>query len=379
MSYYYECAECGKKYDIEAQRYLCDDCSKKQSSTEGLRGVLEVRWDNTTDTSGIPLPVEKEYFPSIPVGNTPLWKCERIRNKYSLSNLYIKDDTCNPSGSFKDRASILVAAFAKKFNIKEIALASTGNAASSMASIGAAQGIKIKVFLPAKAPVAKRIQVLQYGAELVSIDGNYDKAFDESLAYTKKSGALSRNTAYNPLTIEGKKTVAFEIAFDLQKEVDHVFVPVGDGVIIAGVYKGFEDLIKLGRIKKMPTIWACQAEGSSAIARALTEGGFKSVIPSHTLADSISVDVPKNGPHALSKLLKHKGKAVVSNDAEILEAQKELSSLTGLFAEPSSCASYAGFLKAKSSLKKDDVIVVMITGTGLKDIQSGAKALGLSL
>jgi threonine synthase len=218
---------------------------------------------------------------------------------------------------------------------------------------------------------------------------------------------LSRNTAYNPLTIEGKKTVSFEIVRDIAKVgvakvdiakvgvakadagsdkpgkpadfvcPDHVFVSVGDGVIMAGVYKGFEDLMRLGRIDRMPTIWACQAEGSSAIARALAEGSFGKPVASDTIADSISVDVPRNGAHALGKLKKHSGRAVVVSDAEILEAQRELASSSGCFAEPSSSAAWAGFRKAAPQIPKDATVVVMITGSGLKDIAGAMKGLGL--
>ena len=269
MKWFYRCYQCGAHYDLVPGRYLCDVCVKKQQADRPLEGVLELAWEGVPDPGGIPLPVEPPWFPPIPVGNTPLWAPKRLREHFGAPNLWLKDDTCNPSGSSKDRASWLVAAFARQHGLHEIVLASTGNAASSMAAVGAAAGLKIKVFLPANAPVAKRIQVLQYGAELVSVDGNYDLAFDLSRDYSDRTGALSRNTAYNPLTIEGKKTVAFEIINDLAradaKAPDHVFVPVGDGVILAGVYRGFENLLELGRIVKIPTLWACQAQGSGHI------------------------------------------------------------------------------------------------------------------
>jgi threonine synthase len=330
------------------------------------------------------LPVEKKWFPPIPVGNTPLWSPLRLRHEFNAPNLWLKDDTCNPSGSLKDRASFLVAAFARKHEVKEIVLASTGNAASSMAAVGAAAGLRVKVFLPAKAPLAKRIQILQYGAELIPVDGTYDKAYELSLEYTDRTGSLSRNTAYNPLTIEGKKTVAFEIVEDLIKAGSgapgHVFVPVGDGVILAGVYRGFENLLKLGRIRNMPAIWACQAQGSSAIARAYASthtgnNAFGDPIPSTTMADSISVDVPRNGLHALAKLKKYGGRTVVVSDAEILSAQKALSSNSGLFAEPSSSAAFAGWIKVRESVPAGETCILLITGSGLKDIESAALGL----
>jgi threonine synthase len=320
------------------------------------------------------------------VGNTPLWAPRRLRREFAAPGLWLKDDTCNPSGSFKDRASYLVAAFAMKHGVKEIVLASTGNAASSMAAVGAAAGLAIKVFLPAAAPVAKRIQVLQYGAELIAVDGSYDHAFDLSLEYSNRTGSLSRNTAYNPLTIEGKKTAAFEIVDDLLAcgagAPDHVFVPAGDGVILAGVYRGFENLLRLGRIRKIPIVWACQAEGSSAIARAWASpssgsDAFASPQPSKTVADSIAVDVPRNGLHALRKLRRYGGKAVTISDSEILAAQKSLSAGSGLFAEPSSSAAFAGWLKVRDRVPPEENCVVLITGSGLKDIKSAARGLGL--
>lgn len=387
MKWLYRCTECGAEYPIEPGVYVCGHCAALAKPDQPLGGILECAWEGAFrgTPNDIPLPVKAEYFPALPVGWTPLWAPARLRERSGFGRLFLKDDTCQPSGSFKDRASFLVAAFAAERGIKEIALASTGNAASSMACVGAAAGIKITVFLPKKAPAAKRVQVLQYGAELREVDGTYDQAFEESLVYSAKTGVLSRNTAYNPLTIEGKKTVSFEIVRDLAKAMpdggmnfvspDHVFVPVGDGVILAGVYKGFEDLVRLGRIARVPTVWACQAQGSSAIARALKKGAFGAPVPSDTVADSVSVDVPRNGAHALEKLRKHAGKAVVCSDAEILAAQVDLSANSGLFAEPSSALAWAGFRKSAASLGKDEVVVVMITGSGLKDINGALKAL----
>ncbi|MEI6385892.1 MAG: pyridoxal-phosphate dependent enzyme [Spirochaetota bacterium] len=379
MKWEYRCPSCGAHYAIEPGRYLCDPCSKANAPGAPLSGVLECVPDPIPAKGSLPLPVEARWFPPIPVGNTPLWRPERLRAHLGMSGLYLKDDAREPSGSFKDRASFLVAAFARQHGITEIALASTGNAASSMACIGAAAGIKVKVFVPKSAPIAKRIQVLQYGADLVEIDGNYDKAFDTSLEYSEKTGTLSRNTAYNPLTIEGKKTVSFEIARDLaaagEAPVEHVFVPTGDGVILAGVIRGFEDLLAMGEIALMPTFWAAQAEGSSAVARALALGRFDA-LPSTTIADSIAVDAPRNGPFLVAKMRKYKGRAVTVCDQEILEAQVLGSSLAGFFAEPSSATALAGLVKMRNELGPKARVSVLLTGSGLKDIKNAAKAVG---
>ncbi|MCE1196391.1 pyridoxal-phosphate dependent enzyme [bacterium] len=391
MRWLHRCPSCGATYAIEPGRYLCDACGTRNAPGLPLEGVLECVWEGDggearkiAEAGGVPLPVEAEYFPPLPVGDTPLWEPERLREALDAPNLFLKDDTCEPSGSYKDRASWLVAAFARKHGIREIALASTGNAASSMSCVGAAAGLKITVFLPAAAPAAKRIQVLQYGAELREVRGTYDQAFDESLAYSAATGVLSRNTAYNPLTIEGKKTASFEIARQLAgagaafRAPDHVFVPTGDGVIIAGVVKGFEDLAALGLVDRVPIFWAAQAEGSSAIVRALETGRFEPR-PSATIADSISVDVPRNGSFALAKLKKHGGRGVMVSDEEILSAQRMLSSNSGLFAEPSSACAFAGYLKARPSIGRGETVVVMLTGSGLKDIKSAALAVGARL
>jgi len=397
MRWFYRCPVCGASFEIEPGRYLCDRCARGQERSRPLAGVLEAEWEGdwTPADGDTPLPVERRWFPPIPVGGTPLWAPQRLREELGFPGLFLKDDTANPTASLKDRASLLVAAFARKFGIREVALASTGNAASSMAGIGAAAGLAVTVFLPASAPRAKRIQVLQYGATLQQVEGSYDVAYEQSLGYTARGSVLSRNTAYNPLTIEGKKTVAFEIVRQLGDAVDapapggrrapppgretapdHLFVPTGDGVILAGLYRGFENLLRLGRIEGMPTVWACQAEGSSAIARALASGGFGDPVPSRTIADSIAVDVPRNGAHALAKLVRYGGRAVSVSDEEILAAQHHLAARTGLFAEPSSSAAYACFRKVSGSIAPESRVVLLITGSGLKDIEGAARGLG---
>jgi threonine synthase len=381
MKFSYICTECGKEYEITPELMLCEACSSEQRGNEPLRGILEVKLEgNINEDFDIHdlLPVEKEYFPAAPVGNTPMWKPRLLREIYGFKNLFIKDDSLNPTGSLKDRASLLVAAFALKHKISKIVLASTGNAGSSMAGIGAASGLKVKLFLPESAPEAKLVQALQYGAELVHVKGNYDAAYDLSLEYSRKNGGLSRNTAYNPMTIEGKKTAALEIYTQLKKIPDHIFVPVGDGVILSGIYKGFRDLKQLGITGSLPAIHAVQAEGSNAVCRALKSGSFKNTVNSNTVADSISVDIPRCGYYAYKLLKEYNGRAVQVTDKEILEAQIELSSKAGLFAEPAAAASFAGFLKERKTLSVDSSIVLLVTGNGLKDIASAGKLVNIT-
>ena len=243
-----------------------------------------------------------------------------------------------------------------------------------MAGIGAAAGLNVLLFLPQDAPPAKLVQALQYGADVRLVKGNYDAAYDLSMRYVAERGGLSRNTAYNPLTIEGKKTVALELFRQLQGAPECVFVPAGDGVIAGGVFKGFKDLLKLGLIANMPAIFLVQAEGSSAITRAVAEGGFQKPVASRTVADSIAVDVPRNGYYTLKQIRESKGVCTVVSDRAILQAQLELSQYAGIFVEPAAAAAYAGFCQEKNRLAKSDNIVILLTGHGLKDIASASKS-----
>jgi threonine synthase len=376
MEFRYACSECNRQFPIDPGLMVCPECSRAQAADEPLRGVLEVELLGAAPadwTIASLLPIEQQFFPPIPVGNTPLWAPRRLRHELNFHGLHIKDDGLNPTCSLKDRASLLVSAFATRFGIREIALASTGNAGSSMAGVGAAAGQQVTLFLPKAAPKAKLIQALQYGARVFRVDGSYDDAYELSLAYTARFGGLSRNTAYNPMTIEGKKTVSLEIFRQLGRVPDCVFVSVGDGCILSGVYKGFRDICRLGIADRVPVVYAVQAEGSAALARAFETGAFRRA-PSSTVADSISVDVPRNGFHALKQLKEHGGQVVRVSDEEILAAQARLSRTAGLFTEPAGAAAFAGFLAARPRLPDGAVAVVLATGNGLKDIAAAGRS-----
>ncbi len=370
----YRCTICSATYEIRPEYTVCPQCAQEQQADQPLHGILEVELHGSVSGEfniAELLPIEPEFFPPIPVGSTPLWEPRRLRQRIGLKNLFIKDDGANPTASFKDRASCLVSAAARKFDVGEITLASTGNAGSSMAGIGAAAGQHINLFLPESAPPAKLVQALQYGARVFRVNGNYDKAYDLSLDYSRQKGGMNRNTAYNPLTIEGKKTVSLELFAQLGRAPDVVFVSVGDGCILAGVYKGFKDLVQLGYIGEVPKIVGVQAETSDALFRASQSGVFEN-IPTSTVADSICVDIPRNGTHALSLLKTYGGEMMTVSDQEILEAQSDLSRITGLFTEPAGAAAYAGLRKTAVGMGPDSLVVVLSTGNGLKDTGSAA-------
>lgn len=389
--YHYECCNCGKIIQPEKINYLCPDCEKDNIPELPPKGVLKTiyNYDKLKQRENLfatlkennfldLLPINNpENFPKLRVGQTPLYKYDELEEEKLNFELILKDDSLNPTFSFKDRASYLVSAYAKENGIETIVAASTGNAGSSLAGICASQKQDAIIFVPAAAPKAKLTQIVMYGAKIVPVDGTYDNAFDLSIEATKKFGWYNRNTAYNPFTIEGKKTVSYEI-FEQMKETspDKVFVPVGDGVIISGVYKGFEDLYKLGLIEKMPTIVAVQAEGSSNIVNNLCDECFSSE-PSKTVADSISVDIPRNFYMAKKFLQDYNGEWIKISDDEILEASKILSKNTGIFAEPAATASFAGMLKYKKETGFDEgeKALVLLTGSGLKDLNSVQKVI----
>jgi len=385
------CTECGLSYPEGPDLLVCGDCAARQRPGGSTRGVLEVdarpvtRWphQDPADARFLAefLPVRgPESFPEFPVGGTPMFPATRLAGDLGLDRLWIKDDTRNPSGSTKDRASLLVATKAGEFGLRTIAAASTGNAGTALAAVGAAAGLGTVVFVPASAPEAKLVQMLSYGARVLPILGTYDDAFELCLAACREFGWYNRNTALNPYTIEGKKTAAVEIAREMDPVVpDVVVVPVGDGVILSGVAKGFADLAASGLIASVPRLLAVQPEGSAAIARAWEDGleDAEPVSGAHSVADSLTVEAPRNARLCLRRLRESGGAAVAVSDGEILSAIPRLASRAGVFAEPAAAAGLAGLQAALDAglVDRSESVVLLITGSGLKDVPAAARAI----
>jgi threonine synthase len=388
----YQCTDCGMEYNIYDTMYLCPFCSKQNSPENPPKGVLKTLYDYHKIQHRITgfddlkkhdfidlLPIEKtENLPNLRVGNTPLYRIHKFGGKSLPFHLHFKDDSQNPTFSFKDRASALVSAFARENKFETIVAASTGNAGSSLAGICASQGQKAIIIVPEAAPIAKLTQIIIYGADIVPVKGTYDDAFDLSVRATQEFGWYNRNTAFNPVTIEGKKTISFELFEQLDFKVpDRIFVPVGDGVIISGVYKGFEDLLMLNLIDKMPVIVAVQSKMSDNLVRNINQTHFK-IVESKTIADSISVNIPRNFFMTQQYIRKYDGETITVSDEEIIEALGMLSSNTGIFVEPAAATAFAGLLTYQKNEKipnrSDNV--VLLTGSGLKDfktVSSGMK------
>lgn len=340
------------------------------------------------------LPVSEPQGDSTPLhasGWTPVFALPRLAEKLRLKHLWLKDESRNPTASFKDRASAVVVTRARELKAEVVVTASTGNAGAALAGMSAAVGQKAVIFAPKSAPQAKVAQLLIFGAKVILVDGTYDDAFDLTVKAAEEFGWYCRNTGYNPFTLEGKKTAAFEIwewwmeaHRDWHKKdspLDNhppltIFVSVGDGNIISGIHKGFKDLLELGWIPNMPRIIGVQAEGSAAISNAFHASTEKIVpVSATTIADSISVDLPRDGIRAVRAAKETNGTYINVSDDEIIRSIAELGRM-GVFAEPAGATAYAGVVKATASgvVGSDDPILVMNTGSGLKDVRAAMQA-----
>jgi threonine synthase len=403
----YKCSLCGQEYNPDEVRYTCPT---DNGNLDVILDYVGIRQNYAVeDLIAATEPSLWRYLPLLPVsepggngtplraaGWTPLFSPPQLSEKLGLQHLWIKDESRNPTASFKDRASAVVVARARQIGAQVIVTASTGNAGAALAGMCAAVGQKAIIFAPRTAPPAKVAQLLIFGAEVLLVDGTYDDAFDLTIQASQEFGWYCRNTGYNPFTAEGKKTAALEIWELVQRGVIstrkintgmveqglgleeplNIFVSVGDGNIISGIHKGFMDLLALGWLEEAPRIFGVQAEGSAAIANAFF-AGTETITPvsANTLADSISVDLPRDGVRGVRAAAQTGGSYVVVSDAEILFAIAELGR-AGIFAEPAGAASYAGLVKAQQEglVGPADPVVVINTGSGLKDVRAAMQA-----
>jgi threonine synthase len=412
------CLRCGRQYGVDEIEYVCH-CRPNQGSD---LGTLDVVYDYAAIQRAIDpfklaqdpdlsigrywplLPIaQRSSLPPLPVGGTPLLAAPRLAADVGIRRLFIKDDGRNPSASFKDRASAIAVAKAQDQQRSVVATASTGNAAAALAGQSAAAGQPNVIFVPRTAPPAKIAQLLVYGSLVLAVDGSYDQAFDLCTAACEEFGWYNRNTGYNPYMTEGKRTVAFEIGEQLaqwlaasgetakgetakgetgQSEMampDAVFVSVGDGCIIGGVHKGFHDLMQLGWSGRMPRLYGIQSTLSAALATAWRAGlEMPEPVQATTRADSIRVDAPRDAMKALRAVRESGGAYVTVSDEEILAAILPLARKGATFAEPAGAAAYAGLVAAVAQglVGADETVVVINTGSGLKDVRATMSVTG---
>ncbi len=389
------CLVCGRTHAPGDVPYVCPD--------HGNEGILDVAYDYDLIGTRISraalannpdptiwrykplLPVEPDAaVPPLTVGGTPLYAAPRLAADVGLRHLWVKDEGREPSASFKDRASAIAVVRAQAQGAAVITTASTGNAAAALAGLCASVGQENVIFVPAAAPPAKVAQLLAYGSRVVLVAGSYDQAFELCLQAAAEYGWYNRNTGYNPYMSEGKKTASYEICEQLDWNApDAVFVGVGDGCIIGGLHKGFRDLLALGWIDHIPRLYGVQALGSSFLLQAWESGEdvlTKAPAPAETIADSISAGLPRDRIKAMAAVRDTGGAYIGVSDDEILAAIPALARGSGVFAEPAAAASWAGCIKAaeRGLVRGAERVVVVSTGSGLKDVASARKAVAAS-
>ena len=382
-----KCVKCGKEYPATPDITTCE-CG----------GILDVVYDyayvitkmnkETLKKCADPtmwryralLPIDEDTVPQgLRVGGSPMYKADNLARDLGIAALYIKDDGVNPTASLKDRASAMAVTKAVEAGYDTIACSSTGNAASSLAGNAAKAGLKTYIFVPDRAPKGKIAQLMMFGANLTAVRGSYEETFELSKKAIDKYGWYNRNAAINPYLSEGKKTVALELLEQLDFNApDYVAVSVGDGCTIAGVYKGLYDMYMIGLTDKIPRLISVQAEGCCPINTAVATGEPWQPQEENTYADSIAVGVPRNADKAIKAIIDSDGVFVNVSDDEIREAQRYLAKNAGIFGEPAGVTATAGLLKLsrEGRLEKDATIVSIVTGNGLKDIESAIKNCG---
>ena len=386
-----KCLICGKTYSPDEIDYVCPD--------HGNEGILDAQYDydlidrrisqgdllHSTDYTiwryKPLLPVKPDApVPPLTVGWTPLYRVERLAGELGLKHLWVKDDGRLPTASFKDRASAIAVVKGQEKGARIITTASTGNAGAALSGLCASVKQPNVIFVPESAPQAKIAQLLTFGSTVLLVRGTYDDAFELCLQAAREYTWYNRNTGYNPYMSEGKKTVSYEICEQLSwLAPDRIFVSVGDGCIIGGVHKGLKDLLALGWIDRMPKLMGVQAEGSAYLYQAWQKGEdvlTKPPIVAQTVADSISAGLPRDRLKAMAAVKETSGAYLAVTDEEILAAVPALARGCGVFAEPAGAAAYAGLLKAinEGLISRDERIVVINTGNGLKDVASAMRA-----
>jgi threonine synthase len=377
----YHCFACEEIQAADFDGWLCPSCGSNLDVINDRDTILTQVRQSPFDTARIPLQI----------GDTPLYPAERLGQSIGLRNLYLKDDTVNPSASSKDRASAFAVLRALDSGAETVAVASTGNAGSSLACVAAAAGIQAVVFVPEDAPVAKLTQALSFGATVLAVRGNYDDAFELCLSAADEFGWFNRSTGINPFTREGKKICAWEIWASLDGGVpDRIVVPTGDGNLLSAMWKGWCELKAVGLIDRLPKIDCAQSSASAAINRTVhrirnsestnvqwSEVDVESVNAS-TVADSISVDRPRDGLAAVRAIVESGGEAITVPDDDILAAIPEMASLSGVFPEPAAAAPWAAVKQMVSDgkIEPDELVVCLVSGNGLKDIATARSAVG---
>lgn len=367
------CTKCGKTYDLESCNFRCDDCNEPLEVELITTGSISKKNPLTQ------LPIERyaDFFPYIHIdpflslgeGYTPLVNSAVLAEKVGVKNLYLKNESANPTWSFKDRGTVIGIQVAKKLGYTRIGTVSTGNMAASVAAYGAKANLETFVFVSANIAQEKLNPIAIYRPILVKVEGDYSNMYYESLKIGKENNIFFINSDQIYRT-EGAKTIAFEICEQLNFDLpDYVIVPTSAGGHIRGINKGFQEFYRAGIIHKIPKIICGQAAGCSPIVNAFTkkEKTITRVENPHTIAHAIENPFPPSGNATLKMLEQINSIAVNVSEEEIIQAQA-LQAESGIFGQPASCVPLAVALKLgkQNFFKMEDRVVLVVTGSGLK-------------
>ena len=368
------CLRCGRRAEYELAAYLCENCG----AAAGDPGILDVEYDYDAVRHAFGKPRREaeradlfRWLPLLPVdgpasvlpaGDTPLVSAPRLAMAFGLRALWLKDETRNPTRALKDRATAIGVARALESGSRAVYCASAGNAAISLAGFAAHAGLDCHVFVPSRASDERLRWLRSFGAHIHVSKGDYDQAFDESEVAGRSEGWYSRNCAFNPFLVEGKKTAAFEVATQLGGTApDFVVAPVGDGCTLSALGKGFREMRELGEVSNLPRLVGVQAEGVSPLVRRFHNAS--PAPPGDTDAASIAVRRPRNALRLLAELEASDGTMIAVPDDAIARAERRLATEAGMVAEFTSAATLAGLERlAEQDTLKGATVVLVITG-----------------
>lgn len=379
----YECIGCGRTFDPHKKLYTCPECG---SLLEIELDLDEVKEKIDPDALESEEPTTWKYRPFMPIfddskivslreGGTPLYRCERLAEEIGIQELYVKYEGTNPTGSFKDRGMTVGVTKALEFGLSTVACASTGNTSASLSAYAAKAGLKCVVLLPkAKVALGKLAQAIIHGAQVIAIDGNFDRALEIVRRMCDERENVYLLNSVNPFRPQGQKSIGFEIADQLDfVSPDRVVLPMGNCANIWSIYKGFFEFKETGIVESIPKMTGIQAEGAMPVVDAIKRGleEFEPVEDPETIATAIRIGNPVNGPKALKAIRESRGTAESVTDDEIVRAQKMLARYEGLGVEPASASSIAGLigLVEDDRIYRDERIVCVVTGHILKDPQ----------
>jgi threonine synthase len=382
------CRSCKTTYPSNDRMVVCLYCGNVLDLNYDLRPIAGRSHEETFDPSARSiwryrhlLPIEeKRYIVSMGEGLTPLTKARRYAESIGLSDLALKLDYLNPTGSFKDRGTSVSISKINELGIKAVLDDSSGNAGASLAAYCAAAEIACTLYVPAAAPNEKLIQAEFYGARIVKISGSRTEVAKAAENAWKSSALYYASHNLSPFFLEGMKTLAYEIAEDLNWQLpDHIVFPVGGGPLMAGTWKGFQDMLTLGWTDRMPRLHCVQSEACMPIVEAFRKGSaqVKPAFEGETVAGGIRISNPGRGDQVLEAIRATEATAVSVTDEAILSHQKLLGRKEGIFAEPTSCAALAGLARLVQTgvIRHQDSVLVPLTGFGLKDTKNAAMSL----